>query len=162
MTTFRGERVHKTFVHTVEAPPQAVFPLLCPVRETEWIEGWSAEIVYSVSGVAEALCVFRTAFPERGRCTWVVDRYDPERWEIGFVVFCPDLYVERLAIALKAEERGTRLRWDRIYTGLCPAGNEFLMEHTGAPLEARMAAVMKALDHYCKTGEMLRAPRPHT
>ena len=42
---------------SVDAPPEVVFPLLCPVREYEWLEDWTCEMVFSESGVAEEDCV---------------------------------------------------------------------------------------------------------
>ena len=39
--------------------PEKVFPLLCPVREYEWVEPWRCDLVYTDSGVAELDCIFR-------------------------------------------------------------------------------------------------------
>jgi hypothetical protein len=62
----------------LDAPPDRIFPLLCPVREYDWIPTWSCDMIYSESGVAENDCVFATAFPEEGpRESWVVVRYEP-------------------------------------------------------------------------------------
>ena len=62
-----------------EATPETVFPLLCPVREYDWLEMWDCTMVWSASGVAEQDCVFTTAFPDAGREVWVVSRYEPGR-----------------------------------------------------------------------------------
>ena len=40
----------RSWEHQVAAPPEKIFPLLCPVREKEWIPGWHAETVYLASG----------------------------------------------------------------------------------------------------------------
>ena len=40
------------------------FPLLCPVREREWLAGWNPTIVHTKSGVAEPGCGFVTIGPE--------------------------------------------------------------------------------------------------
>ena len=53
-------------VMQLAASPGEVFPLLCPVREYEWIDVWQCEMIHSASGVAEAGAVFRTAFPQDG------------------------------------------------------------------------------------------------
>ena len=37
-----------------------VFPLLCPVREADWIDGWNPVLVLTQSGFAEQDCVFIT------------------------------------------------------------------------------------------------------
>lgn len=50
------ERVRKQFSRSqhVHASPEAIFPLLCPVREYDWIPGWDCRLVYTESGLAEA------------------------------------------------------------------------------------------------------------
>ena len=57
------ETIERTDHFDVPATPDRVFPLLCPVREYEWIPGWECDVLHSVSGVAEEDCVFRTRFP---------------------------------------------------------------------------------------------------
>lgn len=54
--------MHGTMRHP--APLERVFPLLCPVREREWLQGWDATMVCSESGVAEPGCVFTTVGPK--------------------------------------------------------------------------------------------------
>lgn len=62
-------------VMQLAAAPGEVFPLLCPVREYEWIEGWDCEMIYAATGKAEAGAVFRTAFPAGSPPdTWVISR----------------------------------------------------------------------------------------
>ena len=77
--TGHGTRVSRAYTMTVEADAQTVFPLLCPVREYDWIEEWRCSMVYSESGVAEVGCVFLTELPGRGVETWIVSRYEPSR-----------------------------------------------------------------------------------
>jgi hypothetical protein len=155
---FQAKRVRRTFSHRVMSPPDRVFPLLCPVREHEWIDGWQAEIVFSERGGAEDHCVFRTDTHDRGLATWVVSVYDPHAHRIGFTIFYPDRYVERLDLGLEAEPPGaTRLVWTRTYTGLSEAGNDLLEEATGARLDQRMHHAMASLEHFCATGSCLRA-----
>jgi hypothetical protein len=62
---FKAERVVKKYTMNLSAEPAVVFPLLCPVREYEWIEPWSCDMVFSASGVAENNAVFMTDFPPR-------------------------------------------------------------------------------------------------
>ena len=51
-------RVRHTYVQKLVASPAEVFPLLCPVREADWLDGWDPLEVWSRSGVAEPDCVF--------------------------------------------------------------------------------------------------------
>ena len=118
----QGRRHVTDWTSELNAPPEAVFPLLCPVREYEWLEGWACEMIYSESGVAEANCIFETKFKGES-ATWTVSRYEPPK-RIEFVVVTPQIQVCRLNISLEPCEKGTRLRWVRIFTGLSERGNE--------------------------------------
>ena len=35
---------------TIEAPVNEVFPLVCPVREYDWIPGWKCNLLYCPNG----------------------------------------------------------------------------------------------------------------
>ena len=58
-------RATRTFVQKLVAPPERVFPLLCPVREADWLDGWDPLAVYTDSGIAEPGCVFITKAGQR-------------------------------------------------------------------------------------------------
>jgi hypothetical protein len=60
MNSFASRRVAHEYTQTNPAAPERVFPLLCPVREADWIPGWRYKLIYSESGVAELGCVFTT------------------------------------------------------------------------------------------------------
>ena len=152
---FQALRVSRAFTFTVSAPPAAVFPLLCPVREHDWIDGWSAQVVFSHSGLAEDHCVFRTPVPGQEPATWVVTGYEPDR-HIAFAVFTPGLHVQRLEVDVAPAGPGSTLTWTRTYTGLTDAGNVAVTQATGPALEARMEGLRASLEHYLTTGTMLR------
>ena len=58
-------RVTHTYKQRLHGAMSKVFPLLCPVREAEWIDGWNPIVVLTQSGYAEQDCVFVTM----PRCT---------------------------------------------------------------------------------------------
>jgi len=68
-------RATRTYTQRLIAGPDAVFPLLCPVREAEWIDGWDPARVVSTSGVAEADCVFTTAAGPLD-AVWYITRHE--------------------------------------------------------------------------------------
>ena len=86
MTEFQSQRVVQSHAIQVAGAPAQVFPLLCPVREYDWIHDWTCRLLYSKSGVAEKDCVFQTDRPGEGQRTWVVSRYEPGQ-AIEFVIF---------------------------------------------------------------------------
>jgi len=149
-----SKRVQREYAFDVAASPEHIFPLLCPVREREWIKGWSADLVYTASGVAEDHAVFTTDFPDRGRGIWVVSHYDLIGFEIGFAVFYPGMYVERLDVQLTRAQSGkTRTRWRRTYTSLTEDGRRYLERNTGEILDHRMEKQKSELQAYFESGD---------
>lgn len=150
-----GRRATRSWTQLVPAPPAEVFPLLCPVREYEWIASWGCEMIHSRSGVAEKGCVF-TRTDETGPATWVVSRYEPDR-RIDFVIVTPASHIQHLEIKVAADHEGSRLTWTRTLTTLEAAGDAALDALEDGTWDARMAGLERALQHYCITGEMLRS-----
>ncbi|HTP89402.1 MAG TPA: SRPBCC family protein [Bryobacteraceae bacterium] len=149
---FHGKRAKFEYTGDLTAPPETVFPLLCPVREYEWLDGWTCEMIYSESGIAEHNCVFRTSRPPAGPAVWCVNRYEPPA-RIEFVVTSAD-EVARLCISLeRAANNGTRIRWERMFTGLNEEGNA----RTAAWNVEIDRALCEKIEHFTRTGKMLRA-----
>jgi hypothetical protein len=144
--------LHRTASCTmrVAAPPAEVFPLLCPVREREWIPGWDAEVLHSRSGLAEPGCVFVTRPSEGRSLSWVITRQEPSR-AIAFAVFHGDV-VETLLVELAPVDDGTELVWSRAYTGLEPAGNDWIAANVPGGVEARLASLEGLLRSHLERG----------
>ncbi len=155
MNAFLPQRITKETELNIEADPQQVFPMLCPVREYEWIEPWRCRVLYSESGVAENNCIFETDFPHNGgRETWIVSHYEKDGG-IEFVRFTPDEKVIKLDIRLyRTRTGGTRLLWRKIYTGLSPEGNRVIAAMAD-DFEPEAERIARMLNHYLKTGTML-------
>lgn len=151
-----GHRTLTATTATLAAPPAAVFPLLCPQREYEWIDTWACNLIYSDSGFAEENCIFTT---DRMRSlgiereTWVCAVFEPPR-RIGFVRTSEHVVI-RLDIALAAEAGERTAAAIRILaTGLDPEGDALVARLT--PLfEPMYRAVLAKLDHFLATGTML-------
>ena len=149
--------LRRTFPHVEDmaAAPAAVFPLFCPVREYDWIEGWSCELLHTDSGIAEKGCVFRTDSPSgSGRMTWVVSRYEPTQ-HIEFACVATDGLVQRLLIAVAPREVGTRVSWTREYTATGPEGEAWLGALREEDVRARTRKLFDRLAHYLRTGTKL-------
>src|SRR5207248_4611923 len=81
MRIAKPNRATHTFRQKLCAPPARVFPLLCPVRETDWADGWLPDVVISSSGIAEGDCIFIT--PDKpGKAIWYVTHHEPQNWFI--------------------------------------------------------------------------------
>lgn len=146
-------RIHFRQLQHVQAEPEAIFPLLCPVREFDWIPTWDCEIVYTESGVAEEGCVFRTS-GDGGADTWVVSRYQPSE-RISFVRV-DSLRTIRYDIYLEPESDGsTTLRWEQEITALNEDGDRHVAAQRQEDFAATIGKVERMLEHYLKTGEAM-------
>ena len=152
-----GHRRALSPVQHLDAPPGAVFPLLCPTREHDWIEGWSCKLIHSVSGFAEANCVFATNMDHGQEEVWIVSRFEPPRM-IEFVKFAAGLYVVKYDITLSpADDGATVAIWTQTFTGLNDAGNQSLDRLDPAAFHDRFAKLEQRLNHYLATGRKLVA-----
>lgn len=150
-------RVVRETTMRLSAPPERVFPLLCPVREHDWIDAWKARIVHTESGLAEKGCVFTTAEAHGGESVWAVTRYEPQAGVIEFVVVTPGLVVTTLEITLHREGPATRAEWRRTFTALSAAGERAVAQLAGPAFDERMRRLERQLDHFLASGEMLRS-----
>jgi len=149
------ERKILSFTMKLEAKPEKIFPLLCPVREYDWIESWKCEMVYAASGFAELDGIFKTGNPANGlEDTWLICRHESPvciefvRWNTIRAI--------HYTISLKAVGGGTESEWKQVLTGLTEEGNEFVRSLDDREFETMCKAEEKMLNHYLKTGEMLK------
>ena len=147
-------RTERALRFRLDAPMSAVFPLLCPVREYDWIEGWQCTLVHTRSGIAEYGCIFQTARPGAPLDTWVVAHYEaPKRIEF---VITNALYVTHMALALSERAGGgCDLEWTFAMTSLGTVSAEQL-EQTADLRQSIQRTLEAPLAHYLKTGTLLR------
>ncbi len=140
--------------HYVHAPAETVFPLLCPVREYEWIEWWRGELLYADSGLAELDCVFQSqVFEEIGLETWTCSRYEPPR-RIEYVRISPATVI-RLELCLSPAATGTRVAATLVVTAVSDAGDALVAGFAPDFAERNFRPALIMLDHYVRTGNML-------
>ena len=152
----------RVFEHDLAAGADAVFPLLCPVREHEWLDGWNGELLRSSSGFVEQGAVFVAKNEDGSETVWFTTLHDPERRRVAFVRVIPAFALIEMTIDVAPRaEGGSRLRVAYRLTGLSAAGNEHIGQAraTGfAPLRERTAWLARSLDHFIAAGTMLRRP----
>src|SRR5262245_4589080 len=96
----QSKRITRAYRQTIEAPPAVVFPLLCPVREVEWLDTWAFEWIHSASGLAEPGAVFKTSAVGEADTIWVMSRHDREAMRVQFTRVTPDSRVCLLDVVL--------------------------------------------------------------
>jgi len=154
MTDFQGRRVTHEYTQTNFASPEVVFPLLCPVREAEWVPGWRYRLIYSESGVAEAGCVFVTEENDR-ETTWVVTEYDAAAFRIAFVWVDAGRVTAQIRIELERSGDSTSAHIRYTYTGLSPEGNHEVERFDEGWSQKKMQGWEAAINHYLKTGRLI-------
>ena len=60
MNIVKPHRVTRSYTQKLDASADQVYPLLCPVREAEWVNGWHPRLVISSSGLAEPEVALRS------------------------------------------------------------------------------------------------------
>ena len=153
-------RVSRSYTQQLVAGPAAVFPLLCPVREGEWIEGWDPVSVVTRSGVAEEDCVFVTRDAAHD-AVWYITRHEPERGG-GFVEMLkitPGLTACRLGIQLYPATGGCKALVTYTHTSLGPAGDDFVASFTDGHYREFMRDWEARLNHYLAHGVPLPGAR---
>lgn len=118
MNTPHAKRFERIASFDLKSDPELVFPLLCPVREYDWIAGWNCELVYSASGFAEPGCVFMTQPAGLSdKEVWAVAELDRLSRRIAFIRFLPVHCVTRMDIRLEnSGQSGTRITCAKVYT----------------------------------------------
>ena len=149
-------RITKSYIQHLLAAPETVFPLLCPVREVDWLDGWDYRMIYSESGLIEQNCIFTTQHHAERETTWVVTDYDASGYSVAFTRVTPGQEVVNIKIALKSEELNhTLAHISYQYTAL----NENHYKHLESQLDQDFIKSMlwweKALNHYLEFGTKL-------
>ena len=130
MQVIEPRRVIRTYTQKINAHPGSVFPLLCPVREAEWVKGWNPSVVFSNTGFAERDCIFLTGDDQNESC-WIVTEYDPYRFRLEMIKVNPGVTVGRVSIGLRLNEEGTTdALVTYMYTALSRAGEAFIESYT--------------------------------
>ena len=151
---FKSKNTRCSYTMEVSASASTVFPLLCPVREYDWIDGWKCEMIYSDSGVAEDGCVFKTSFPLLGEETWMCTRYVLDQ-TIQYTRFS-DNKIVRYDIDL-IDTNDTKSSWLWIFSivSLSEDGNNFIHNFNLESMCNKLKELNILLEHFVKTGQKL-------
>lgn len=158
---FVAKRVTRDYRQKIDGSPSAVFPLLCPVRERDWLWGWNCNMVYSESGYAEEGGVFTTPGADGEADTiWLITRRDEASHVIQFARITPDSRAVKLDIAVsEREESGSHVDIRYQFTALNEQGNRFTDGYSEETFLKLMRFWERSMNHYLATGDTL-APDP--
>jgi hypothetical protein len=147
-------RVTRTYTQRLCAETGRVFPLLCPVREAEWLERWDPSWVITQSGVAENDCVFMTsASPQKA--LWYITRHEPETGFVEMLKITPEVTACKLRIQLTDTPEGCEALITYLHTSLGALGDAFVEAYTEEHFTAFMQDWEARLNHFLRSGERL-------
>lgn len=153
---FTGIQQSKKYSQINNASPEVVFPLLCPVREKDWIDGWDYKMIYSNSGLIEKGCVFSTPHHGATETIWYVNEHDRLNHIIEFLRVTPNEEVVKINIALSDNGNGTTTSHINYqYTALNESKNQWILQKLNDEFEKSMVYWEKAINHYLYTGTKL-------
>ncbi len=156
MRVTKPNRVTRTLTQQLVAEPSKVFPLLCPVREADWIEGWDPPVVYSQSGVAETDCVFITeASPSNA--IWYITRHEPGDGFVEMIKITPAVTAGKLTIQLRPVKDGSQATITYTHTSLGPEGDTYIASFTEEYYQQFMRDWEARINHYLAHGSILRS-----
>jgi len=152
MNIEKPNRKKHAYVQHLNAPPETVFPLLCPVMETKWVPGWMPATVFTDSGLVEPECMFTTPSKPHDSI-WLVSKHDPDRYRLEMYKISPEHTITKLEIALSGENDGaTSANIAYEVTAIGTAGERFVEEFTEEWYEGFMQSWERAMNHHLKTG----------
>ena len=148
----------RTYTQRIHASPERVFPLLCPVREAEWLDGWSCELLRSASGYAEEGCVFRTTSPGEPETIWIVTRHESQAGRVEFARVTVGRVATRLCLQVEAAGQGeSSVRVTYEFTSTSPEGERMVTErHSEEAFRKSMVWWERSMNHFLATGMILR------
>lgn len=149
------QRATRTYTQRLVAEPAKVFPLLCPVREADWIEDWDPIAVFSNSGIAEQDCVFVTP-GQPNSAVWFITRYEPQNGFVEMLKITPEVTACKLTIQLRAVPDGSEAEVTYSHTSLGPQGDAFVDSFTEEYYRQFMQEWEEQINHYLQHGSMLR------
>ena len=154
-----------TVEHTVHinADPDAVFALACPVEELKWIRNWSFDMIFSESGRNENNCIFREYMsglfvldlPDTATY-WHTTRYDKEARRFHALLIYGGLAAGKFEFSVKKIGNDVAMAdWRLIFTTLTDAGNHIADESLRERLSGMLNFLAESARHYLETGTVL-------
>jgi len=154
---FFSQRITREYRQTINAAPDTVFPLLCPVREADWLDGWRYEMIYSKSGLVEEGAVFSTPGEGEEDTVWIVTKHDARTYHIDFSRFTYNSRTCVLKIAVKyRDESSSFVDISYTYTGITAAGNNFIENFSEEKFLEAVIFWEKSMNYFLKTGERFK------
>jgi hypothetical protein len=153
---FKSERIRQCAAITLNESIERVFPLFGPMREKEWAEGWDPEIIYANDPLVEEHMIFRTkGNSAEGFYTWVITRFDPEKYRIEYMVSTPNR-IWFISIQCVPEASKTKATICYTYTGITVLGDDLNREALKKMYAHDLKDWEEAINYYLQHHKILK------
>ena len=159
MTTISTKQIIK-----IDAPIHEVFPLVCPVREYEWIREWKCKLIHCPNGKNEKDVVFKEKMsspflmgPFGGKTTWTTLLHDTTDYRIHF------RWDNKISTSIYKIEMfptgkdSTKCVLDFVFNIKNEKGIKTIIDNTKYKIEFLIAGLGSMLKYYCESGNMLNS-----
>ena len=157
-----NKRIEQSITREINASPDKIFPLACPVEELRWIPEWDYRLVYSKSGVNETNCIFTEEksgphfFGKPMTTTWVTNIHDSRQKRILFQIMLAEKAIIRFRFDFREVGPDTSsCTWQMVFTAMDEEANQMDDEDIRTKLELLMTFLAEALKYYCENGKMI-------
>lgn len=156
MRVIQPKRVRHSTRQSWKGHVSAVFPLLCPVKEMDWVPDWEPSLVISESGLMEMNCLFLE--PEgSNEAIWIVTGYKKEQY-VDMYRILPNVCVSRFSINLFNKGKdSTEAEILYEHTALSEAGGIFVSQFTDRKFSEFISHFSEAINYYLVTGKKIEA-----
>jgi len=122
--TFTPRQVSRVYTQSLAAAPEEILPLLTPIGEKAWAEGWDPVMRHEAPVPGDGT-LFATRHPGQPDTIWLLERFDPVGLQVRYLHVTPGSDVTEIDIALRpggAPDR-TEAVVRYTYTGFSERGN---------------------------------------
>ncbi|HZX40359.1 MAG TPA: hypothetical protein VFE93_00890 [Myxococcaceae bacterium] len=151
------EQVSHVYEQHLEAAPDRVLPLLTPLGERAWAEGWEPRMRWEPPG-GGAGTLFVIEHHGHPPTVWLLDTWEPATGHVHYVHVTPGSDVTEIDIRLRPDGKARSIATVRYtWTALGPPGVSLVRSKTPQAYVLAMREWEQALNHFLTTGKMLRA-----
>lgn len=153
---FKAKRITRNYCQTINSTSDEIFPLLCPEREKEWLDGWDYKMIYSESGIAEEGAVFSTSENGEENTIWIITNHDKENYVVEFARVTTNSKASTLKIRVNQKDsKSSYVDITYTYTSLGEQGNKFIEDYVEKTFLKIMVFWEKSMNYFLETGNKL-------
>ncbi|UOB18628.1 hypothetical protein [Abyssalbus ytuae] len=132
-----------------------VFREFCPSREEDWIDGWTADLIYTSSGYAESDCVFSTPSSNiLGPGLWIFTKLKPDQ-HLEVIRIIENSVIVHFRIELENHDNNTCTGiWKLKFTALNEQGNKMI--DNIPERDPMFEKIIEGLQYFLEKGEAIK------